>query len=67
MTPRKFKVEVEKARKRVRGMDCVDGFKDRYLSTILFALECGLKNPETGAQFDAYVMLEERRRNENPT
>ncbi len=39
--------------------DVIDGFKNRELETILAALECGLKRPETLAQFDAYVMLKE--------
>jgi hypothetical protein len=45
------------ARDRVQSMDETDGFKDRYSGTIYAALEAGLKNPESGAAFDALVML----------
>jgi hypothetical protein len=40
-------------------MDVVDGIADRSPGAILAALECGLLNPETGAQFDAFVMLQD--------
>ena len=52
-----FDSEVAEARKRVMSFDEGDGFNDRGLLTILFALEAGLRHPETGAQYDAYVML----------
>lgn len=51
--------EISKARERVKQMDEIDGFPDRHIKTILFALIAGLKRPETGAQFDALVMLED--------
>lgn len=54
-----FEFSVKEAEDRVSSMDGVDGFKDRELRTILLALEAGLKDPRTGAQFDAYVMLKE--------
>jgi hypothetical protein len=52
-----FDLQLLEAKNRVKSMDEADGFKDRDLNTILLALECGIKRPETGAQFDAYVML----------
>ena len=47
------------ARRRIEQMDVVDGIADRSPGAILAALECGLLNPETGAQFDAFVMLQD--------
>jgi len=38
-------------------LDKIDG-GDRELSTIWSALDCGLRLPETGSQYDALVMLE---------
>lgn len=38
-------------------MDEIDGIKSRDLGTIIAALECGLKNPESNAHFEALVML----------
>ena len=52
-----FESEMAKARTRVAEMDEVDGSKDRKTLTIMLALEAGLKNPESGAQYDALVML----------
>ena len=52
-----FDIQCLKAKARVQQMDRSDGFKDRYLPTIFAALECGLKHPDTGAQFDALFML----------
>ena len=52
-----FDAECLKAKARVRNMDRADGFKDRELRTIFLALECGLKHPDTGTQFDALFML----------
>ncbi len=57
MTNAEFKQRVIEAERNVRRMDQIDGRPDRELRTVLFALEAGLKNPETGAGFDAYVML----------
>lgn len=54
-----FEANKTKAIANVAALDAVDGFKDRELSTIYFALEAGLKKPETNAQFDALVMLED--------
>jgi hypothetical protein len=54
-----FEDSVREARRRVVSMDMTDGFVDRYLPTILMALECGLRNPALGAEFDAYVMLQD--------
>lgn len=48
-----------KARARVHEMDKSDKSKARDLGTIMTALQCGLLHPDTGAQFDALVMLEE--------
>lgn len=50
---------VAKAEADVKRLDAIDGSKDRELKTILFALEAGLKRPETNAHYDAYVMLKE--------
>ena len=52
-----FEKHMDDARKRVAAMDRIDGVCDRHLATICAALEAGLKRPETGAQFDALVML----------
>jgi len=58
-----FSAEFERrrglARQHVTKMDQTDGFRDRDMKTILFALQCGLNRPETNAQFDALVMLED--------
>jgi len=59
MTLDEFKAHVATAKERVSKMDAVDGFKDRHVGTILAALKAGIMYPETGAQFDAYVMLDE--------
>lgn len=52
-----FPQRLQEAEKRVAEMDSVDGWKDRNLTTILAALEAGLKNPISGGHYDAYVML----------
>ena len=59
MTVEEFKAGVAAARKRVSKMDAIDGFKDRAVETLLAALKAGICFPDTGAQFDAYVMLDE--------
>jgi len=45
----KFEKEVLEARKRVMGMDAIDGCKNRHLLTVLAALDAGLKNPSNKA------------------
>lgn len=52
--------QIDAARKRVRKMDEVDGYEDRWLGTIASALKSGLVNPDNGGQFDALVMLQDR-------
>lgn len=59
MAQKSFEAKVIEAEKRVAHMDTLDGGKDRALRTIFLALECGLHRPETGADYDAYVMLKE--------
>ena len=59
-----FDAKVENAKARVAEMDKVDGFKDRHLRTILFALAAGLQRPETNSHYDAYVMLADKINNE---
>lgn len=59
MTLEEFNTAVAEAKKRVSEMDSIDGFKDRFTGTILAAMKAGILFPETGAQFDAYVMLED--------
>jgi hypothetical protein len=54
-----FEENKQRAIRNVASLDDADGYKDRQLRTILFALEAGLRNPETNAQFDALVMLED--------
>lgn len=54
-----FEKEVLEARKRVMGMDAIDGFKNRHLLTVLAALEAGLKTPSNKCQYDAFVMLQD--------
>lgn len=54
-----FEQEIEKAKRRIAMMDKIDGWKPRDPGTIAAALECGLMRPETGAQYDALVMLQE--------
>lgn len=49
--------KIAKAENNVKSLDQYDGFKDRYLGTILAALEAGLNRPETNAHYDALVML----------
>jgi hypothetical protein len=53
-----FAAQMLRAQERVAQMDAIDGFKDRALATIHAALKCGLQRPETGAAYDALVMLE---------
>jgi hypothetical protein len=48
-----------RARDRVKSLDSVDEFEDRSIQTIASALECGLKRPETEAQYDALWMLKD--------
>ena len=67
MTDDRFDKCKAKARKNVDDMDAVDGFQDRNSGTVLAALECGLKNPDTNAQFDALVMIEDILSNERRT
>jgi hypothetical protein len=55
-----FDERVKKAEKTVAFMDQHDGWTDRELPTVLAALECGLKRPETNSHFDAFVMLRDR-------
>jgi len=52
-----FDEQMAIARARVAALDKIDG-GDRELSTIWSALDCGLRLPETGSQYDALVMLE---------
>lgn len=52
-----YEEQLKKAEKRVRLFDSMEGYSDRRLVTIRFALEAGLRNPSTGAAFDALVML----------
>lgn len=52
-----FDEAVKAAMQRVKQMDEIDGQADRALETIIAALRAGLNHPETGAHFDAYVML----------
>lgn len=54
-----FNKQYMEAKRRVAAFDKQDGFKDRHLGTILTALQAGLKQPHTGAQYDALVMLED--------
>jgi hypothetical protein len=59
MTQEEFAKKVTEAEAHVRALDAVDGHKDRDLRTILYALQAGIINPSSGAEFDAYVMLKE--------
>jgi len=54
-----FEAEMKKARRRISKLDAVDGCRDRLPGTIMAALEAGLIMPESGAQFEALVMLQE--------
>lgn len=54
-----FDAEYANAKERVGRFDQLDRRKDREPGTILAALEAGLRHPETGAQFDALVMLKD--------
>jgi hypothetical protein len=54
-----FEQNKQRAIRNVADLDHADGYKDRQLTTIIFALEAGLKNPKSNAQFDALVMLED--------
>lgn len=57
ITAEEFDKRIRKATSDVKAMDAIDGAEDNSLVTVLFAMEAGLKNPESGAQYDAYVML----------
>ena len=59
MTIEEFNAGVAAAKKRISKMDAIDGFKDGAVETLLAALKAGICFPDTGAQFDAYVMLDE--------
>ena len=52
-----FEDRLRQATREVQELDEVDGWPDRELSTILYALEAGLKRPESNCAFHAYVML----------
>jgi hypothetical protein len=56
MTHLDFEAQTRLARARVESFDKIER---EQLKTILLALESGLLNPETGAHFDALVMLRE--------
>lgn len=58
---RDFDKKVQEAEKRVKDMDEYEGFQERSIGTIITALDAGLKIPESGAQFDALVMLKDLR------
>lgn len=55
-----FDEKMAAAKKRVAAMDETDRGRDRYLKTIVAALRTGLRYPDTGAAYDALVMLEDR-------
>lgn len=57
MTDEEYDRCLQKAKESVAFMDSVDGFADRDHKTILFALECGIRRPETNAHFESLVML----------
>ena len=57
MSDQEFLSLVTCAELRVAELDKVDGYADRYANTILAAMEAGIKIPESGALFDAFVML----------
>jgi hypothetical protein len=61
MNQEEFNLRLAKAKKDVAKMDQIDGYKERSIGTIHAALECGLKNPDTNAAFDALVMLQDLR------
>lgn len=54
-----FMDSMKRARDRVKSLDSIDGTEDRSIQTIAIALEAGLKNPETEAQYDALWMLKD--------
>lgn len=56
MSEHEFQERLKKAKKNVSDMDAIDG-GDRSLGTIIAALQAGIRNPDTNAQFDALVML----------
>jgi len=61
MTMKEFKFEsrLEKARERVSSFGRFEKGTGRALRAIQAALIAGLRHPETGAAFDALVMLDE--------
>lgn len=59
LTDTEFNRATDEAAGRVHGMDEIDGYPERGLTTILIAFETGTQHPENGAQFDAIVMLRE--------
>lgn len=56
MSEHAFQEKLEKAKKNVSDMDAIDG-GDRSVGTIIAALQAGIRNPDSNAQFDALVML----------
>ena len=57
LTKGEFDAKLKEARERVEEFDKVDGIKDREIGTIIEALTAGIAVPESGAQYDALVML----------
>jgi hypothetical protein len=60
-----FEKQVDEAAKRVAEFDKIDGYKARDIGTIYSALCCGLLKPETGAAYDALIMLQDLARTES--
>lgn len=57
MSDHEFISLVARAELRVAELDKVDGYAERHVDTIMAAIEAGIKCPESGAVFEAYVML----------
>jgi len=57
MSNAEWEHQLKNAIRRVEAMDEIDGTECNDPTAILAAMECGIKQPESGAQFDAYVMM----------
>jgi hypothetical protein len=57
MSDREFKNKLIEAKKRVIGMDEIDGFADRNPGTICEALYTGVQRGNESCVFDALFML----------
>lgn len=59
MSDEEFARQLKAAITRVAAFDKADLIKDRSPQMTMAALEAGIRNPSSGAHFDAYAMLDD--------